>query len=128
MFGVHCIKCWSRTQATVAHLSAEADLYAAGKAATEALGTQSFLRDLGADKEVRVHIDSSAALSLVSKAGLGQIVSPYPINPAAFTARVVPPFAMIRETDLRRTIPVYQARGVPGILPLAQSFPRLLTR
>ena len=45
-----------------------------------------------------------------NRAGRGQIGSPYPMNPTAFTARAVLPFAKIRVTDLRRTIPVYKAR------------------
>ena len=57
----------------VARSSAEAELYAACKAGSEALGTQSFMKDLGMRKKVRLHLDSSGALSLISKTGLSAV-------------------------------------------------------
>ena len=53
--------------------SAESELYAAGKAATESLGVQTLFVDIGADKkEVILYAGSSAALSLVHREGLGK--------------------------------------------------------
>ena len=70
--GSHCIKSWAKMQSVVAKSSAEAELYAAGKAGTEALGAAAYLFDMGASKKVMLHLDSSSALSLISKAGLGK--------------------------------------------------------
>ena len=70
MFGGHLIKTWSKQQAVVALSSAEAELYAATKKGSESLGLQAWLRDLGRDSEVRMHMDSSPALSLISREGL----------------------------------------------------------
>ena len=70
--GSHCIKSWAKLQSVVAKSSAEAELYAAGRAATEALGAAAYLRDLGQRRSVRLHLDSSSALSLISKTGLGK--------------------------------------------------------
>ena len=72
MNGVHVIKTWSTQQSVVATSSAEAELYALNKVSTEALGLKSYLQDLGRHRSVRTHSDSSSALSLVSKIGLGK--------------------------------------------------------
>ena len=70
--GSHCLRTWAKMQSVIAKSSAEAELYAAGRSASEALGTQAFFNDLGVKRDVQVLIDSSSALSLISKAGLGQ--------------------------------------------------------
>ena len=70
--GNHLIRAWAKKQAVISLSSAEAELYAACKAASEALGTQAYLRDLGAEAGVQMHMDSSSALSLTSRAGLGK--------------------------------------------------------
>ena len=67
------LKSWSNTQATIALSSAEAEYYAAVRAAAEALGMQSLMRDLGFECTIRVWIDASAAKSVASRAGLGKI-------------------------------------------------------
>ena len=70
--GSHLIKTISKQQAVVALSSAEAELYAACKVTTEGLGVQSYLRDLGRRRTAKVHTDSSAALALTDKRGLGK--------------------------------------------------------
>ena len=70
--GTHCIKTWAKMQSVVAKSSAEAELYAAGKAGTEALGAAAYLADMQIQKKVRIHIDISSALSLIAKTGLGK--------------------------------------------------------
>ena len=72
MRGMHCLKAWCKRQTVIALSSAEAELYAALKGAMEGLGMKALKKDLGGDAELRLHLDSSAALSLVHKAGLGK--------------------------------------------------------
>ena len=72
MFGGHLVKQWAKQQSVVATSSAEAELYAAGKGASEALGLQAYLCDLGWKRPVTLKIDSSATLSLLGKTGLGR--------------------------------------------------------
>ena len=52
--------------------SAEAELYAAGRGGCEALGVQSYLQDLGWQRDVAIRIDSSATLCLLNRTGLGR--------------------------------------------------------
>ena len=52
--------------------TAEAELYAGNRAATESMGVQAFAKDLGRVVTIRLHIDSSAALSIISRTGLGK--------------------------------------------------------
>ena len=73
MIGTHCIKTWSTTQPTVTLSSGEAEFYGVVKASGAALGQQSLLRDLGVDLPVRVWTDSSAALGICSRSGLGKL-------------------------------------------------------
>ena len=73
MIGKHCIKTWSTTQPTVTLSSGEAEFYGVVKASGIALGQQSLLRDLGIDLPVRVWTDSSAALGICSRSGLGKL-------------------------------------------------------
>ena len=49
-----CVKSWSSTQTVVARSSGEAEYYAAVKGASEGLGLQAMLRDVGIDNQVRV--------------------------------------------------------------------------
>ena len=70
--GNHLIKSWAKQKVVVATSSAEAELYACSKACSEALGAQTLLRDLGKEVTVSVHMDSSSALSMAQRAGLGK--------------------------------------------------------
>ena len=70
--GTHLIKTISKQQSVVALSSAEAELYALCKVATEALGVQAYLKDLGRGRAVDVFLDSSAALALTGKQSLGK--------------------------------------------------------
>ena len=67
------LKTWSSTQASVAQSSGEAEYYALARAASEALGIQSIMRDLGWEAEIRLLVDSSAAKSIASRTGLGKL-------------------------------------------------------
>jgi len=67
------LKTWSSTQASIAQSSGEAEYYALVRAASEALGMQSIMRDLGWDCKIRLLVDSSAAKSIASRTGLGKL-------------------------------------------------------
>ena len=73
LWGKHCFKAWSSTQATVALSSAEAELYALTKGAAQGLGLMTLLADFGVAVEVTVHTDASAAIGIVRRAGLGKL-------------------------------------------------------
>ena len=67
------LKTWSSTQPTVSLSSGEAEFYGVVKAAGLALGQQSVLRDLGKELPVRVWTDSTAAIGICSRQGLGKL-------------------------------------------------------
>ena len=71
--GSHVLKTWCGTQATVALSSAEAELVAAVRGAAEGLSARSLAQDLGSDCQLRVHIDSSAAIGICKRSGIGKI-------------------------------------------------------
>ena len=73
MLGRHVLKTWSSTQPTISLSSGEAEYYGVVRAAGLALGQQSLLRDLGHDLPVRVWTDSSAAIGIASRSGLGKL-------------------------------------------------------
>lgn len=71
--GGHLIKHWSATQKTIALSSGEAELMGIIKTAGEALGLQSLCLDLGMQIEIKVHADSSAAIGICQRTGLGKV-------------------------------------------------------
>ena len=73
LWGNHCIKTWSSTQATIALSSAEAELYALTKGAGQGLGMMTLMEDLGVSASVTMHTDASAAIGIVRRAGLGKL-------------------------------------------------------
>ena len=72
LHGKHLIKAWTKQQSIVTTSTAEAELYAGNRAATESMGVQAFAKNLGRVVPIRLHIDSSAALSTMSRTGLGK--------------------------------------------------------
>ena len=62
MRGLHLIKSWSATQKSVTLSSAEAELVAAVKMTTEAIGVAQLAKDWGNSNDVRIYVDSSAAI------------------------------------------------------------------
>ena len=52
--------------------SAESELYAAVKTASEGLGIQNVAKDLGITCRLNLNLDASATLSLVNRRGLGK--------------------------------------------------------
>ena len=73
MFGSHVLKTWSSTQPSISLSSGEAEYYGVVKAAGIALGQQSLMKDLGIDVRVRVWTDSSAAIGICGRSGLGKL-------------------------------------------------------
>ena len=73
MMGRHCLRTWSKTQATIALSSAEAELCAIVKATCEGIGMSTLLKDLKRSCKVQVYADASAALGVVFRKGIGKI-------------------------------------------------------
>ena len=67
------IKGWSTTQATVALSSGEAELYALVKGTAQGLGIMAMAEDLGVQVRLMVHTDSSAAIGISARRGLGKL-------------------------------------------------------
>ncbi len=73
MLGRHLIKSWSSTQASISLSSGEAELNGVVRGAGIGLGYQSLVKDLGQHVPVRVWTDSSAAIGICSRQGLGKL-------------------------------------------------------
>ena len=73
MLGRHTLKHWSSTQATVTLSSGEAEFHGLVKGAGIALGQQALLADLGVQLPIRLWTDSSAAIGICSRQGLGKL-------------------------------------------------------
>ena len=73
MIGDHVIKTYSKQQRTVALSSAEAELYAMVAASAEALAVIAYSADLGLKFDGEVYTDSSAALGISQRAGIGKV-------------------------------------------------------
>ena len=73
MWGAHCFKSWACTQAIVALSSAEAELYALTKGASQAFGVMTLFEDFGVTTRAVLHTDASAAIGIVRRAGLGKL-------------------------------------------------------
>ena len=68
------IKTWSTMQPTIALSSGEAELTAFVKAASEGIGVQSLARDMGLELSLVVVVDSSAAVGMVNRSGVGRFL------------------------------------------------------
>ena len=73
MRGSHVLKTWSTTQPTIALSSAEAELIAAVRGAAEGLTALTLCTDFGRECKLRVHLDSSAAVGVARRRGVGKI-------------------------------------------------------
>ena len=73
MWGGHTIKTWSKTQSIIAKSSGESELYAIVKASTEALGAITLFEDTGIQVEARIHVDATAAKSILERQGVGGV-------------------------------------------------------
>ena len=73
MHGGHCIKSWSTNQSVIAISSGEAEFYAVVKGASELLGMLSIGIDLNCSLTGHLHSDSSAAIGMSHRRGLGKV-------------------------------------------------------
>ena len=73
MFGKHAVKHWSSTQASIALSSGEAEFAGVIRGAGQGLGYQALLRDLGVRTPLRVWTDSTAAIGICTRQGLGKL-------------------------------------------------------
>ena len=73
MRGGHFLKSWASTQKNITLSSGEAELVAAVKASTEAIGICQLSKDWGYDVEGNIHVDSTAALGMVNRKGCGKM-------------------------------------------------------
>ena len=73
MLGRHVIKCWSATQASLALSSGEAEVYGVVKGCGVGLGQRALFKDVGIDLPVRVWTDSTAAIGICGRQGLGKL-------------------------------------------------------
>ena len=67
VMGSHCIKTWSVTPKSVTLGSGEAELVAAVKMTTEAIGLTQLLADSGIKVEITTLTDSAAALGIIRR-------------------------------------------------------------
>ena len=72
MRGGHHLKSWSATQRSVTLSSAEAELAACIKASLETIGILQLIDGYGIKLQGEIFVDSSAALSVVVRAGVGR--------------------------------------------------------
>ena len=73
MRGRHLLKHWSVTQKVVTLSSGEAELAGVVRGASEGCGLQSLAADLGVVLRFRIHADSSAAIGICRRAGIGRV-------------------------------------------------------
>ena len=73
MFGSHLVKHWSSAQTRVALSSGEAEFAGVIRGAGQGLGHQALLQDLGVKAHLRVWTDSSAAIGICTRQGLGKL-------------------------------------------------------
>ena len=73
MMGTHLVKHWSSTQKVITLSSGEAELAGIVKGSAEALGMKSLAADLGIACEVSVYADSSAAIGICRRSGIGKV-------------------------------------------------------
>jgi len=71
--GSHYLKSWSSTQKTIALSSGEAELTALVKCSCEVIGVLQLADDWELTWSGEVHVDSSAALGVVSRRGAGKL-------------------------------------------------------
>ena len=73
LLGRHTIKHWSSTQPSVSLSSGEAEFYGVVRWTSQGHGYQSLLRDIGLALPLGVWTDSSAAIGICSRQGLGKL-------------------------------------------------------
>ena len=67
------MKHWSTTQKCITLSSGEAELGGVVKGVAEGLGAQALAADMGLDLALSVHADSSAAIGICRRSGIGRV-------------------------------------------------------
>ena len=73
MLGKHCMKHWSSTQTSISPSSGEAEFGGVIRGAGQGLGYHALLKDVGIELPLRVWTNSSAAIGICSRQGLGKL-------------------------------------------------------
>jgi hypothetical protein len=73
LLGAHLLKHWASTQKKITLSSGEAELGAVVKGFSEVLGLRSVAQDLGVELRPEVHADSSAAIGICNRSGIGKV-------------------------------------------------------
>jgi hypothetical protein len=73
LLGRHLVKHWATTQKVITLSSGEAELAGVVKGAAEGLGIQSLCLDLGLEKNISLYADSSAAIGICRRSGIGKV-------------------------------------------------------
>ena len=73
LLGNHILKTWSATQASLALSSGEAEFYGVVEGAGIGLGQSALFKDIGVAIPLRVWTDSSAAIGICGRQGLGKL-------------------------------------------------------
>ena len=71
--GAHCIKSWAKTLPILALSTGEAELMSVVRGTAELLGVKSLYGDLGLTSRLELRSDATAAIGIVSRAGLGKV-------------------------------------------------------
>ena len=79
MIGSHCIRTYSSTQSTVSLSSGEAECYGMVKGGAAGIGHRAIMSDYGKYLPVKLWTDSSAALGISKRSGLGKSATWIPI-------------------------------------------------
>jgi len=72
-WGTHVLKTWSVTQNVIALSSGEAEFYAMVKTASQTLGMQVMMEDMGIKTQVKIITDATAARGIAQRKGLGTV-------------------------------------------------------
>ena len=72
MRGGRCLKVWTKKQQVVSLSTAESELYAAVKTASEGMDIQSVAKDLGILCGLNLHLDATARMRLFDRRRLGK--------------------------------------------------------
>ena len=105
-YGGHAIKSWASTQQTIALSSGEAELYALTKATSQSMGILQMLKDFGIECDAEVYSDSTAAIGIVSRHGLGR------------TRHIKVQYLWLQEKILSREVEVKKVDGKEHIADL----------
>ena len=111
--GKHLLRSSSTTQKVPSLSSAEAELYALVKAASIGLGAKMVAKDLGLQYGLVVHADSSAALAIAKRRGVGKIR--HLAAPSAWLqAKVAAKELVVKKIDGKQNTADMGTKALPG--------------